>query len=75
MSGPPLEESEGPQNGCSEPDEVVEEVREVHRRISARFDHDLRKYGEYLGEYQKKFGDRLILPPSRNRAEPPPSDE
>ncbi|HEU4562845.1 MAG TPA: hypothetical protein VFS20_33755 [Longimicrobium sp.] len=49
----------------------VEEVRRTRERISAQFDHDLEKYGEYLSEYQKKFGDRLVLLPDGKKADRP----
>jgi hypothetical protein len=41
-------------------DDAVEEVRAIRRAISAEFDHDPRKYYEYLVEFQKQFGDRLV---------------
>lgn len=44
----------------TEADDVIEEVREIRRRISARFDDDPVKLGAYLMEYQKQFADRLI---------------
>jgi hypothetical protein len=55
----------------NEPEEVIEEVRRNRERIADRFDNDLRKYDDYLSEYQKKFGDRLVLPPERKKRERP----
>ena len=55
----------------NEPEEVIEEVRRTRERIADRIDNDLHRYGEYLGEYQKKFGDRLVFPPQRKRRERP----
>jgi hypothetical protein len=46
-----------------ESDPVIEEVREVRHRISARFDHDPHRLVAYYMELQKQFDDRLI----RNR--------
>ncbi|HET7464860.1 MAG TPA: hypothetical protein VFJ82_26695 [Longimicrobium sp.] len=52
-------------------DEAVDEVRRVRKQISANYDHDPDKYGEHRSEYQTKFGDRLVLPPTRKNAERP----
>ena len=41
-------------------DEAIEEVREIRRQISARFDHDPVKLVEHYMERQKRHGDRLI---------------
>lgn len=46
----------------TEADDIIEEVREIRRRISAQFDDDPIKLGEYLMEHQKRHGDRLIDP-------------
>lgn len=46
----------------TEADDVIEEVREVRRQISAQFDDDPVKLGEYLMESQKRHGDRLVDP-------------
>ena len=41
-------------------DPVIDEIREVRRRISARFDHDpTRLVGFYL-QMQKQYQDQLI---------------
>jgi hypothetical protein len=55
----------------NEHDDPITEVRRTRERISARFGHDLEKYGEYLSEYQKKFGDRLVLLPDGKKADRP----
>lgn len=49
-------------DGWTEADDIIEEVREIRRRISARFDDDPVKLGAYLMEYQKRFADRLVDP-------------
>lgn len=41
-------------------DDAIEEVREIRRQISARFDHDPVKLVEHYMERQKRHGDRLI---------------
>lgn len=41
-------------------DPVVEEIREIRRRLSARFDHDPDRLFEHYVEYSKQFEDRLI---------------
>jgi hypothetical protein len=48
-------------------DDAVEEVREVRRRISARFDHDPVKLVEHYMERQKRYGDRLVDMPKSKR--------
>lgn len=40
----------------TEADEVIEEIWEIRRQISARFDHDLDKYAAYLMEMQNRQG-------------------
>jgi hypothetical protein len=43
-------------------DDAVEEVREIRRQISARFNHDpVKLVGHYM-ERQKRYGDRLDRP-------------
>lgn len=54
----------------TEADDVIEEVREIRRRISAQFDDDPIKLGEYLMEYQKQFADRLVYPGTRPSGKP-----
>lgn len=41
-------------------DDVIEEVREVRRRISERFDHDPVRLVEYYMEVEKQYADRLV---------------
>jgi hypothetical protein len=42
------------------PDPVIDEIREVRHRISARFEHDPERLVAYYMELQKKYGDRLL---------------
>ena len=50
-------------------DPVVDEVRDIRRRISARFDHDPEKLVAYYVELQKKYQDKLVdSEQARNRA-------
>lgn len=48
-------------------DDAVEEVREVRRRISARFNHDPVKLVEHYMERQRRYGDRLVDMPKSKR--------
>lgn len=41
-------------------DPVIDEVREVRHRISARFDHDPERLVAYYMELQKQYQDRLV---------------
>jgi hypothetical protein len=41
-------------------DPVIDEIREVRHRISARFDHDPARLVAYYMELQKSYQDRLI---------------
>ncbi len=41
-------------------DPVIDEIREVRHRISARFDHDPVRLVAYYMELQKQFPDRLM---------------
>lgn len=41
-------------------DPVIDEIREVRRRISARFGHDPARLVRFYLEMQKQFQDRLI---------------
>jgi hypothetical protein len=47
------------QNDLAE-DPVIDEIREVRHRISARFDHDPSRLVAYYMELQKRYQDRLI---------------
>lgn len=44
-------------------DDAIEEVREIRRRISARFDDDPARLAEHYMELQKRHADRLVYPP------------
>jgi hypothetical protein len=49
-------------------DPVIDEVREVRHRISARVDHDPAKLVEYYMQFQEQYKDRLVdtlQPPGR----------
>ncbi len=41
-------------------DPVIDEIRKIRHRISARFDHDPAQLVAYYMERQKKYQDRLI---------------
>ena len=41
-------------------DPVIDEIREVRHRISARVDHDPRRLVAYYAELQEQYKDRLI---------------
>ena len=41
-------------------DPVIDEIREVRHRISARFDHDPTQLVSFYLEIQKQYQDRLI---------------
>jgi len=43
-------------------DPVIDEIREVRHRISARFDHDPTQIVAFYMEMQKQYRDRLIEP-------------
>jgi hypothetical protein len=47
-----------------EPDPVIDEVREIRHRISARFEHDPARLVAYYAELQRQYGERLIRPVS-----------
>ena len=49
-------------------DPVIDEIREIRRKISARFDHDPSRLIAYYMELQEKYRDRLIDRP--NTTEP-----
>jgi hypothetical protein len=40
-------------------DQAIEEIREVRRRISAEFDHDINKYVAYLQEMEKQYPEQI----------------
>ena len=41
-------------------DPVIDEIRDVRHRISARFDHDPTRLVAFYMELQKQYQDRLI---------------
>lgn len=54
--------------GWTEADDVIEEVREIRRRISARFDDDPSRLAQHYMKLQKRHADRLENPREvRNR--------
>jgi len=40
-------------------DQAIEAIREVRRRISAEFDHDINKYFAYLREMEKQYPEQI----------------
>ena len=48
----------------SRDDPVIDEIREVRRRISARFDHDPERLIAYYVQLQRRYQDRLMEPDS-----------
>lgn len=48
------------------PDPVIDEIREVRRRISASCDHDPAKLVAYLIQFQEQFRDRLTYIPEQS---------
>lgn len=44
-------------------DPVIDEIREIRHRISARFDHNPARLVAYYMELQKKYADRFVKPP------------
>ena len=57
----------------TENDPVIDEIREVRRRISARFDHDPARLVDYYMQLQESHRDRLIDAPSRADQKDEPS--
>jgi len=41
-------------------DPLIDEIRDVRRRISQRFDHDPRKLVEHYRQMQEQYQDRLV---------------
>lgn len=50
-------------------DDAIEEVREIRRQISARFNDDPAKLAQHYMELQQRHADRLVYPPESNRDE------
>jgi hypothetical protein len=46
-------------------DPVIDEIRALRHRISARFDHDPARLIEYYRKLQEQYRDRLIGPKQR----------
>jgi len=44
-------------------DQPIDEIRELRRRISARFDHDPARLVAYYVKLQERYRDRLIDTP------------
>lgn len=44
-------------------DPVIDEIREIRRRISERFGHDPARLVAHYQEVQEQYRDRLIDPP------------
>lgn len=51
----------------TEADDLIEEVREIRRKISAQFDDDVGKLADSYMESQKRHGDRLVDPRTRRK--------
>lgn len=56
------------------PDPPIDEIREVRRRISARFDHDPERLVAYYIECQKQYGNQL-LSSEQDRSDPLPAQK
>jgi len=56
-----------------EGEELIEEIREVRRRISARFDHDPGRLVAYYMEMQERHRDRLLGSESKPQGSGKPS--
>jgi hypothetical protein len=52
-------------------DPVIDEIREIRSRISARFDHDTKKLIDHYMELQERYKERLI----GNSKQSAPEDE
>jgi len=46
----------------TEADDIIDEVREIRRRISARFDDDPAKLAQHYRELQERQSHRLVDP-------------
>ena len=44
------------------PDAIVDEVRAIRAKLSARFDNDIDKLCEYLRRKEAEYGDRIVQP-------------
>lgn len=50
-------------------DPVIDEIREIRHRISARFDHDPKKLVEHYAELDQNYKDRLYSPKNSEKSE------
>jgi len=53
----------------TEADDIIEEVREIRRRISARFDDDPAKLAQHYMELQQRSPHRVVDPRTWKRGE------
>lgn len=49
----------------SQKDDGLEWLREIRREISAEFDHDQTRIGDYLREREKEYGNRVVRTQNR----------
>ncbi len=54
-------------------DPVIDEIREIRHRISARFDHDPARLVEYYMKLQEGYRDRLLGADERPKERDPPA--
>jgi hypothetical protein len=54
----------------TEADDIIEEVREIRRRISARFNDDPSKLAQHYMELQERHPQRLVDPRVWKHAKP-----
>lgn len=47
----------------TEADDVIEEVREIRRKLFAELDNDVEKIGAYYMELNTKYADRIVDAP------------
>jgi hypothetical protein len=52
------------------PDPIVDEIREVRRRISEEFGHDPKRLAEHYMKLQEKHADRLVRPAEPEQSAP-----
>ena len=57
----------------------LDEIHRIRREISAKFNHDASKLGEYYGELDKKYRKsgkyKFVEPPSEKLKIPKPTDK
>ena len=49
-----------PQPPAEPHDDGLEWLREIRRKITAEFDHDQQRIGDYLRLREEEFGDRVV---------------